>query len=88
MSFVRRAALAAALVAGAFAGLALSGVAQDGAKPAAPKADAPKQDAAKPDAKKAARFLKAGGYYWNGGLFLFEASQLLSELEHRGRDID
>ena len=34
----------------------------------------------KPDAKKAARFLKAGGYYWNGGLFLFEASQLLKEV--------
>lgn len=34
----------------------------------------------KPDAKKAARFLKVGGYFWNGGLFLFEASQLLKEL--------
>jgi mannose-1-phosphate guanylyltransferase/mannose-6-phosphate isomerase len=34
----------------------------------------------KPDAKKAARFLKAGGYYWNGGLFLFEAKQLLAEV--------
>ena len=34
----------------------------------------------KPDAKKAARFLKAGGYSWNGGLFLFEARQLLQEL--------
>jgi mannose-1-phosphate guanylyltransferase/mannose-6-phosphate isomerase len=34
----------------------------------------------KPDAKKAARFLKAGGYYWNGGLFLFEARQLLKEV--------
>lgn len=53
MSFVRRAALAAALVTGAFAGLALHGVAQDGAKPAAPKAEAPKQDAPKADAKKA-----------------------------------
>jgi YHS domain-containing protein len=52
MSFVRRAALAAALVTGAFAGLALSGVAQDGAKPAAPKPAAPKQDAPKADAKK------------------------------------
>ncbi len=35
----------------------------------------------KPDAKKAARFLKAGGYYWNGGLFLFEARQLLAEVQ-------
>ncbi|MGH8482141.1 MAG: mannose-1-phosphate guanylyltransferase/mannose-6-phosphate isomerase [Nevskiaceae bacterium] len=34
----------------------------------------------KPDAKKAARFLKAGGYFWNGGLFLFEAGQLLQEV--------
>jgi mannose-1-phosphate guanylyltransferase/mannose-6-phosphate isomerase len=34
----------------------------------------------KPDAKKAARFLKAGGYFWNGGLFLFEARQLLQEV--------
>ncbi|MGQ0587008.1 MAG: mannose-1-phosphate guanylyltransferase/mannose-6-phosphate isomerase [Gammaproteobacteria bacterium] len=34
----------------------------------------------KPDAKKAARFLKAGGYYWNGGLFLFEARQLIKEV--------
>jgi mannose-1-phosphate guanylyltransferase/mannose-6-phosphate isomerase len=34
----------------------------------------------KPDAKKAARFLKAGGYFWNGGLFLFEAKQLLAEV--------
>ena len=35
----------------------------------------------KPDAKKAARFLKAGGYFWNGGLFLFEARQLLAEVQ-------
>ncbi|MGH8441710.1 MAG: mannose-1-phosphate guanylyltransferase/mannose-6-phosphate isomerase [Nevskiaceae bacterium] len=35
----------------------------------------------KPDAKKAARFLKAGGYFWNGGLFLFEAKQLLAEVQ-------
>jgi mannose-1-phosphate guanylyltransferase/mannose-6-phosphate isomerase len=34
----------------------------------------------KPDAKKAARFLKAGGYFWNGGLFLFEAELLLKEV--------
>lgn len=35
----------------------------------------------KPDLKKAQRFLKSGGYYWNGGLFLFEAKQLLGEVE-------
>jgi len=34
----------------------------------------------KPDLKKAKRFLKAGGYFWNGGLFLFEARQLLAEV--------
>ena len=34
----------------------------------------------KPNAAKAARFLKAGGYFWNGGLFLFEARQLLAEV--------
>jgi mannose-1-phosphate guanylyltransferase/mannose-6-phosphate isomerase len=34
----------------------------------------------KPDAKKAARFLKAGGYFWNGGLFLFEAQQFIKEV--------
>jgi len=35
----------------------------------------------KPDRKKAQRFLKSGGYFWNGGLFLFEARQLLAEIE-------
>jgi mannose-1-phosphate guanylyltransferase/mannose-6-phosphate isomerase len=35
----------------------------------------------KPDLKKAQRFLKAGGYYWNGGLFLFEASKFLEEVQ-------
>jgi mannose-1-phosphate guanylyltransferase/mannose-6-phosphate isomerase len=34
----------------------------------------------KPALPKARRFLKAGGYFWNGGLFLFEAGQLLKEL--------
>jgi mannose-1-phosphate guanylyltransferase/mannose-6-phosphate isomerase len=34
----------------------------------------------KPDLKKAQRFLKAGGYYWNGGLFLFEASKFIEEV--------
>lgn len=34
----------------------------------------------KPDAKKAARFLKSGGYYWNGGLFLFPAARFLEEV--------
>jgi mannose-1-phosphate guanylyltransferase/mannose-6-phosphate isomerase len=34
----------------------------------------------KPNAKKAQRFLKAGGYFWNGGLFLFPAGRLLDEV--------
>lgn len=35
----------------------------------------------KPDAKKAARFLKAGGYFWNGGIFLFPAVRFLEEVK-------
>jgi mannose-1-phosphate guanylyltransferase/mannose-6-phosphate isomerase len=34
----------------------------------------------KPDAKKAARFVKTGRYYWNGGLFLYPAKLLLDEV--------
>ena len=34
----------------------------------------------KPDAAKAAEFLKAGGYYWNGGIFLWPVGLYLSEL--------
>ncbi len=35
----------------------------------------------KPGRQKAEAFLQEGGYYWNGGLFLFRADVLLSELE-------
>jgi mannose-1-phosphate guanylyltransferase/mannose-6-phosphate isomerase len=35
----------------------------------------------KPDLKKAQRFIKSAAYFWNGGLFLFEASQLLKEVQ-------
>lgn len=35
----------------------------------------------KPDAATAAKFLKAGGYDWNGGLFLCPVGLYLSELE-------
>ena len=35
----------------------------------------------KPDARKAARFLKAGGYFWNGGIFLFPAARFLAEVK-------
>jgi mannose-1-phosphate guanylyltransferase/mannose-6-phosphate isomerase len=35
----------------------------------------------KPDAKRAAKFLKDGGYWWNGGLFMFQAGAFLDELK-------
>ncbi len=34
----------------------------------------------KPDAAKAARFLKAGNYYWNSGMFVWRARTILDEL--------
>ncbi|MEK6805713.1 MAG: mannose-1-phosphate guanylyltransferase/mannose-6-phosphate isomerase [Pseudomonadota bacterium] len=34
----------------------------------------------KPTLDKAENFLKAGGYYWNGGMFLFRAGDFLDEL--------
>ncbi len=36
----------------------------------------------KPLREKAETFLKEGGYYWNGGLFLFRADVMLAELAH------
>ncbi|RUQ33118.1 MAG: mannose-1-phosphate guanylyltransferase/mannose-6-phosphate isomerase [Candidatus Competibacteraceae bacterium] len=35
----------------------------------------------KPDAVTAQRYLDAGGYYWNSGMFMFRASAFLAELE-------
>jgi mannose-1-phosphate guanylyltransferase/mannose-6-phosphate isomerase len=35
----------------------------------------------KPNLEKAKAFLRAGGYYWNGGMFLFKAGVLLDELQ-------
>jgi mannose-1-phosphate guanylyltransferase/mannose-6-phosphate isomerase len=35
----------------------------------------------KPSRERAEAFLKEGGYYWNGGLFLFRADVFLAELE-------
>ncbi len=35
----------------------------------------------KPDARRAARYVSAGDYYWNAGMFLFSARQFLEELE-------
>jgi mannose-1-phosphate guanylyltransferase/mannose-6-phosphate isomerase len=34
----------------------------------------------KPDAKTAARYLKAGHYYWNSGIFLWQAKTILEEI--------
>lgn len=34
----------------------------------------------KPDAAKAARYLKAGNYYWNSGIFVWRASTILDEI--------
>ncbi len=36
----------------------------------------------KPDLARAQRFLDAGGYSWNGGIFAFRAGALLAELDH------
>lgn len=35
----------------------------------------------KPDLATAARYIEAGGYYWNSGMFLFQAQTFLAELE-------
>ncbi len=34
----------------------------------------------KPDAETAGRFLQDGGYYWNGGIFIWQASTILDEM--------
>ena len=41
----------------------------------------------KPDEKRAAEFVKAGGYFWNSGMFLFRASRFLEELKKHDADI-
>jgi mannose-1-phosphate guanylyltransferase/mannose-6-phosphate isomerase len=41
----------------------------------------------KPDAARAAQFLNAGGYYWNSGMFLFQAGRYVQELELHAPDI-
>ncbi len=35
----------------------------------------------KPDAAKAAQYLKAGGYYWNSGMFVWRAATILEEIK-------
>ena len=41
----------------------------------------------KPDAKRAAEFVKRGGYFWNSGMFMFRASRFLEELKQHEPDI-
>ena len=41
----------------------------------------------KPDAKRAAEYLASGRFYWNSGMFVFRAGQLLGELERLRPDI-
>ncbi len=41
----------------------------------------------KPDAQRAQDLLLAGGYFWNAGIFLVQASTLLDALKHYARDI-
>ena len=41
----------------------------------------------KPDAATAQRYIDAGDYYWNSGMFLFRASRYLDELERFRPDI-
>ena len=55
----------------------------------APEGAAFKVDAfvEKPDEATAAEYLAAGGYYWNGGVFMFRASRYLEELEKFRPDI-
>ena len=36
----------------------------------------------KPDEETAKRFLNAGNYYWNSGVFIFKASSHLKELRN------
>ena len=41
----------------------------------------------KPDAATAERYVESGGYFWNSGMFLLEASAYLAELETFAPDI-
>ncbi|HGK4674680.1 TPA: mannose-1-phosphate guanylyltransferase/mannose-6-phosphate isomerase [Kluyvera georgiana] len=41
----------------------------------------------KPDQKTAERYLSSGNYYWNSGMFLFQARRYLEELEKYRPDI-
>ncbi len=40
----------------------------------------------KPDAGRAAEYVKSGDYFWNAGIFVMRADQLLDELEHASEE--
>jgi mannose-1-phosphate guanylyltransferase len=54
-----------------------------GVKPGASKPLAVKRFREKPDARIAARFLKAGNFYWNAGMFFWRTSVLLDALREQ-----
>ena len=41
----------------------------------------------KPGAAAAARYVRAGGYYWNSGMFVFSASRYLGELRAHAKSV-
>lgn len=41
----------------------------------------------KPDAATAARYLKAGNYFWNSGMFVWKAAAILSEIRRHRPDL-
>lgn len=41
----------------------------------------------KPDADTAKKYLNAGTYFWNSGIFMFKASTLIKEIEHLAPEI-
>ena len=51
-----------------------------GVNPGAPDALPVKRFREKPDAKTAAKFLRAGNFYWNAGMFFWQTSVLLDAL--------
>ncbi|MDP2688719.1 MAG: mannose-1-phosphate guanylyltransferase/mannose-6-phosphate isomerase [Deltaproteobacteria bacterium] len=41
----------------------------------------------KPDIRRAKRYLKEGGYFWNSGIFVWKASRVLEEIEKHLPDV-
>jgi len=41
----------------------------------------------KPDIERAKKYLQAGNYYWNGGIFMFRASRFIQEMQKHAPDI-